>query len=139
MKAVSIFLFVSFLSACSTPPEKIRAKQISPLKYEYYSCEAISDELFIVKHKIFELTMQQRRRVEDDDTAAEIVFGFQFLGLLFSPFILAGLGDDNKKELSQLKGEYEALKSMAEQKECNLVLDTIAVYVALRFVEAFAG
>lgn len=116
-KSLFILLLISFLSACTTPPEKIRAKYVPPTNYQDYPCEQINQELFLVDHKIFQLTLHQRMEVENEEGGMKSCFGPVLWPALYSFF-----GEDKKEQLAQLKGEYNALESMAKQKKCKLVM-----------------
>lgn len=45
--------------------------------------------------------------------------------VLFWPALFFLMGDDQKDELARLKGEYEALETVAIQKECDMSKEMI--------------
>ncbi len=105
---------MSFFIGCATPSEKISATYVSPFQYQGYSCKQIRMELIRVNRKILEITGQQDREADKD--AAVLGIGM----ILFWPALFFMIGEDKKEELARLKGEYEALESMAMQKECDV-------------------
>ena len=109
MRFIGISLIVIFPAACVLPPKHIRAKEISPMKYQDYTCEQIKQELFVVDYKLFQVTRYQNAQLNERDK------------FLASPaFPMAFFIDSKNEEIAQLKGEYEALEDAANQKECNL-------------------
>jgi hypothetical protein len=110
VRFIFILLILIFPAACVTPPNQIRAKRISPIKYQNYTCEQIKQELFLVDYKLFQLTMHQNMELSNQKNA----LGSSFL----SVFLL--LEDNKNEEIAQLKGEFEALEYVAKQKECKL-------------------
>ena len=114
---VSIFLLLSFLSACASSPDKISPSYVSPLQYQGYTCNQIGQELIRVNNRILQVTGHQRKEADKD--AAAMGVGL----VLFWPALFFLAGDDKKEELASLKGEYEALEKIAIQKECNIATE----------------
>ena len=114
---ISMCIVVAFLSGCATRAEKISANYVSPLQYQGYSCNQIRQEMLRVNRKVMEITGQQNKEANKDAWALGIGM------VLFWPALFFMMGDDKKEELSRLKGEYEALESMAIQKECNVAAE----------------
>jgi len=113
-KIASICIILSFLVGCATRPDKISATYVSPFQYKGYSCKQIQQELIRVNRKILEITGQQDKEADKDAAA----FGIGMI--LFWPALFFMIGEDKKEELARLKGEHEALESMAIQKKCDI-------------------
>ena len=103
-----------FLAGCASSPESIGPSYVSPMEYQSYSCNQLQQELARVRRKVMEVTGQQQKERSKDQWA----FGIGMV--LFWPALFFMIGSDKKEELARLKGEYEALQSMANQKECNI-------------------
>ena len=102
------------MASCATPPEKISATYVSPLQYSNYSCTQIKGELLRVNKKIIEITGAQKKEADKDAVAMGVGL------VLFWPALFFLMGDDKKEELGRVKGEYEALESVAIKKECDI-------------------
>ena len=113
-KRVSVVLLSTFLASCATPPEKVSATYVSPLQYSDYSCTQIKGELLRVNRKIIEITGVQQKEADKDAVAMGVGL------ILFWPALFFLIGDDKKDELGRLKGEYDALESIAIKKECDV-------------------
>jgi hypothetical protein len=116
-RAAAIFLILAFSVGCSTPPEKISATYVSPVQYQDYNCNQIQQEIARVERKIHEISGQQQKEADKDGAAMAIGL------VLFWPALFFLAGQDKKDELARLKGEYEALESIAIQKECDIVAE----------------
>jgi len=113
-KRISAVLLSTFVASCATPPEKISATYVSQLQYSDYSCTQIKGELLRVNRKIIEITGVQRKEANKDAVAMGVGL------ILFWPALFFLMGDDKKEELGRIKGEYDALESVAIQKECDI-------------------
>ena len=112
MRFICVLLIVIFPAACALPPKHIRAKKVSPKKYQDYTCEQIKQELFVVDYKLFQLTWHQKAQVNERN---------EFLHSPVFPLLIFSIPEGNKnEEIAQLKGEYEALEYVAKQKGCSL-------------------
>lgn len=102
------------LSACATAPDKIAAQYVSPVQYNSYDCGQIRNELMRISTRVSEVTGHQRRQASNDAWAMGVGLVVFWPALLF----LAG-GNDKKEELGRLKGEYDALQIVANEKRCG--------------------
>jgi hypothetical protein len=100
------------LSACASSPDNISGQFVSPVLYEGYSCDQIRTDLVRIDGRVTVLTGQQRRRASQDAWA---VGG----ALIFWPALFFLMRGDKADELGRLKGEYEALNTVARQKQCS--------------------
>ena len=108
------FLFFSMTMGCATKSENISAAYVSPLQYQAYTCDQLRQELIRVKRKVLEVSGQQ------DHEATKDAVAFTVGMVLFWPALFFMIGKDKKAELSNLKGEYDAIENMAIQKNCEL-------------------
>jgi hypothetical protein len=113
IRAVSICLILTFLTACATQPDKISASYVSPLQYQGYTCNQIDLELTRVTNAVSEVTGQQQKEADKDAVAMAVGL------VIFWPALFFLIGKDKKEELARLKGEYQALQDIAKQKECK--------------------
>jgi len=102
---------LSMVLSCASSPEKIQASYVSPYQYESWSCERIADEIKRVESQLGQIEAAQKKKATTD--AVGMAVGM----VVFWPalFLLAA-GDDQKQELSRLKGEYEALQTIYQEK-----------------------
>lgn len=113
-RIISALILASFLSACSTHADDVSATYVSPMEYHDYSCHQIRSEMMRVSRKVNEIAGIQDSDA-DKDTAALTV------GLvIFWPALFFMIGHDKERELSQLKGEYDALEEEAIRKNCDV-------------------
>ncbi len=102
------------LASCATSPDKVSAQYVSPLQYQSYSCEQIAEELSRVNVRVSEVAGVQQRESNKD----KIKMGVGLVIFWPALFLLATDGD-KKQELGRLKGEYDALESQANTKNCS--------------------
>ena len=115
-KVVAVALCAALsLSACASSPDSIQAQYISPLQYQGYDCGQIRTELGRISARVSQVSGQQQRESNNDALAMGVAL------VIFWPalFFLA-LGDDKKEELGRLKGEYDALQVVSNEKRCNV-------------------
>jgi len=106
-------LLTGFMTGCSTSPKDIRPSYVSSTHYYHYNCEQLSMELERIKEKITELSGEQKGESIKDKIA---VGG----SLIFWPALFLTIGHDHKKELAQLKGEYDSIKEIQIFKKCSV-------------------
>lgn len=102
---------ISFLG-CATKSDNISAAYVSPIKYQNYNCDQINQEMIRIGHRVAEISSKQDAAAASD--ALAMVF--------FWPAAL--MTEDHKAELSELKGEYDALESAAIQNQCTQAIET---------------
>ncbi|HWQ87603.1 hypothetical protein [Brevundimonas sp.] len=111
-KSIAAALCASLvLGACASSPDNISSQFVSPVLYEGYSCDQIKLDLIRIDSRVTILTGQQRRRASQDAWA---VGG----ALIFWPALFFLMRGDKADELGRLKGEYDALNTVAQQKQC---------------------
>lgn len=111
------FLLLSSLliTACASSPDKIASTYVSPLQYSDYSCKQVAQEMTNVSRRVSELYGSLDKEASADN--AQMALGL----VLFWPalFFLEGGDGPQAAEYARLKGEREALESVAVQKNCN--------------------
>ena len=116
-KLTAVFLLCTFaLSACASRSGNISATYVSPLQYQHYSCAQVGQEMGRVSRKVMEISGKQDSAATKDAVAMTVGL------VVFWPALFFLIGGDKKEELSRLKGEYEALESVAIEKECTDIL-----------------
>ncbi len=120
MKKIVTIIFASLLTACASSPDKIDAAYVSPLKYKDYDCDQIALEMDYVGKRTTKL--YQRLKTESSADSWQMGVGL----VLFWPslsFIEGGDGPESA-EYSQLKGDFEALRSTSVQKKCSIYTES---------------
>lgn len=112
-KIIALALCAGLVSACATHPNNIQAAYVSPMTYSTYSCDQLRDENERLARRVTEVTGQQAKRANNDALA----FGVGMV--LFWPALFFMANGDQKEELSRLKGEYDAIQTVAVQKQCT--------------------
>lgn len=112
LRLISLLMIFSFLAGCSTRAASIKAAYVSPNLYQSFSCNQIHQEKSRLRLKIAEVTGQQDMEATKDAVALTVGL------VIFWPALFLMIGEDKKDELARLKGEYEAVESMAIQKDC---------------------
>jgi hypothetical protein len=116
LKHTSALLALAMVAGCSTPPDKISASYVSPMQCADSSCAQIKGEMGRVQRQLAQVTGAQQKHADNDAVAMGVGL------VLFWPALFFLAGDDQKEELSRLKGEYEALQQAAIRQECDLAL-----------------
>ena len=111
-----VFFIVTLLSGCASNPDKIDAAYVSPLKYQNYDCEQIALEMDHVSHRTTDLYQRLKKKRNDDDVQMGIGLVFFWPAL----FLLEGGDGPEAAEYSQLKGDYEALRTNSVEKKCSI-------------------
>lgn len=102
------------LAACATAPKNMPPKYVSPAAYRDLDCEALDREMSFTAARTNELYDRLKDRYERDKWQA----GFAWLYGITALY-LDGDGPE-ADEYRQLKGEFDALRAVAELKGCGL-------------------
>jgi hypothetical protein len=94
---------------------------VSPIKYRSFDCDQIEEELARVSQKVTQLT----GRLDQAATNDAILMGVALVVFWPAAFALGGT-KGQEMELSNLKGDNEALLAAANTKKCSRVLDAVA-------------
>ncbi len=115
MKSAFI-VFVLFLSACATNPDKIDAAYVSPLKYKDYDCEQLALEIDYIGQR----TTKLYQRLKAENTADSWQMGLGLIVFWPALFFLEGGDGPEAAEYAQIKGEFGALRTNSVQKKCGI-------------------
>ena len=119
-----LILSITLLS-CASSASEISAAYVSPTKYMNYDCSQINMEKSEVERRVNELYYKVEKRAKNDRAAMGVGM------VLFWPSLFFLKGDSPEAaEYAQMKGEYDALRSISVQKKCgtgfsNDLMDTI--------------
>lgn len=103
------------VSGCATPPDKIEAAYVSPITYQDYSCDQITQEAARVSDRAAQALGVQKKKAQGDAVKVGVAV------VLFWPaaFFVAGKGA-NEQEVARLKGSMDALEQVSIQKNCGI-------------------
>jgi len=119
--AVNVALVCGLLAGCAEAPEKITPNYISPVQYSNLDCDQIRSEMLRVAGHVRILVGQQHKKHRNDQWAMGV-------GLVVAwPALFFLMGGDQKEELAELKGEYDALDAAAVQRKCAVAEEIRAV------------
>ncbi|MFZ9695911.1 MAG: tetratricopeptide repeat protein [Chitinophagaceae bacterium] len=99
---------------CTKSGDRIASVYVDPIQYQSYDCEQIQAALIRISARVADLTGQLNKAANNDKwlTTAGVI--------IFWPALFALGGDEEKEaQLARLKGEYEALQSVAATKKCG--------------------
>ena len=99
---------------CASAPDKISASYVSPLQYQNFDCDQVGMELMRVNRKVVQVSGAQAKEAQQDAVAVGVGL------VLFWPALFFLADEDRAEELAHLKGEYEALESVAITKRCDI-------------------
>ena len=115
MKKIITIFFVILIASCATAPKDISAAYVSPLKYQDYDCGQIAMESANVERRVNNLYASLDKSAKGDKRNTAIS------AILFWPALFFIDGDSPEgAEYAQLKGEYQALQTVAVQKKCTV-------------------
>ena len=116
-KVLSLATLLCLLAGCATNPNKISATYVSPLTYKNYDDDQIIMEMDHIGRRSAELYRSLKNESSKDT-------GQMALGVLFWPalFFLEGGDGPEATEYAQLKGQYEALRTLAVQRKIGAEL-----------------
>jgi len=117
---LAMVLILGNALGCAKKAENVQAAYVSPLQYQSHSCEQLGQELARVQRKTQEVASAQDKTANKD--AAAMTVGM----VLFWPALIFLAGGDREQELARLKGECEAIESIAIQKDCTILINVIA-------------
>lgn len=105
----------AMVTGCATSPGKIKSTYVSPIEYSHLDCDQLQRELVRVNRRLSEVAGSQKKESTKDAVALGVGL------VVFWPALFFMLGDDQKEEISRLKGQYEALETAAIEKKCGYV------------------
>lgn len=105
------------LGGCATKSANVTAQYVSPATYSGLNCDQVREELVRVSTRVRQVSGQQDRKATNDAVATGVAI------VLFWPAIFFLMSDDHAQELGRLKGEYEALERVANDKQCPVAAE----------------
>jgi len=103
------------LSACTTHPDSVAARYVSPVAYQGYDCGQLTEEHRRLSAEVDRVTGLQRENANGD--AVMLTVGL----VLFWPALIGmAATKDRKDELGRLKGDYEAVDMQIRLKQCAM-------------------
>lgn len=114
-KVVTIFVLSLFLAGCASRSSEISAAYVSPLNYQNYSCQQLTDEAQRISRRAQEVSGAQDSKATRDVVATTVGV------VVFWPLLFAVGGDGpTAAELARLKGELEAVEKVSIEKKCDI-------------------
>ncbi len=123
VRIAAVSIAIVMLAGCASSSRDLGKAYISPGKYRDYSCDELHSEAGYISSEVQRLAQSLDKEANKDTAQAA---GFGALGLFTLGIGWIGLasleGGDGPEaaEYSRLKGEFEAVRSMATQKKCRL-------------------
>ena len=116
MKSKFVVAAAAFLSACASQPNEIPAQSVSTLSYKDYDCDQLAMEADRVNQRTGELYASLKKTADGD--AMQMGVGL----VLFWPalFFLEGGDGPQAQEYARLKGEREAIETVAVRRKCDI-------------------
>ncbi|MEM7544540.1 MAG: hypothetical protein AAF367_03310 [Pseudomonadota bacterium] len=112
-KIIALVACAAFLQACASSSENVDAAYVSPTGYQGLECDALVAERSTLKTKVVEVSAAQDDKAGGDAAAVAVA------AIVFLPAALfLAAGEDKSGELSRLKGEFDAVTTVATQKDC---------------------
>ena len=103
------------LSGCATASSGIATAYVSPLQFQAYDCQQISAEMQRVHVRVNQLAGRLDKAAENDKALVGVGM------LLFWPALFAlGGTKEQEAEYARLRGEYDALAKVANEKRCEM-------------------
>ncbi len=108
------------LAGCATAPENIEPAYVSEAIYQDRSCEQLGQEQNRLASELSYAADEQRRAARDDAA------GVFFLGLP----VASMSGRDATPEIARLKGELQAIQTVATSNACTIEILNIDEVIA---------
>ena len=115
MRIVGLIALVIALAGCATRSQDIVSAYVSPIQYESYSCTQLREEAARVSARAAAASGMQDQNATNDAIATGVAL------VVFWPaaFMVHGNGA-NAQEVSQLKGDMDAIEQANIQKRCGI-------------------
>lgn len=102
-------------AGCASSSSEISAQYVSPIQYQNFTCQQISQEAQRVSQRAAQVAGIQDEKSSNDAVAMGVGLVLFWPGLLF----IKGDGT-TAAELGRLKGEFDALEQASIQKNCGI-------------------
>jgi hypothetical protein len=109
-------LALSVMTACASNSASIAPAYVSPVTYEGYTCNQLSEEAQRVSRRASVAAGVQDQRATNDAIATGVAL------VIFWPaaFLVSGGDGHNAAELARLRGQMEAIEDTSIKKKCGL-------------------
>jgi hypothetical protein len=115
MKIHFVLMVAALLGGCATKASEISAAYVSPISYQSYTCQQLGMEAQAISAKAAELSgVQDQKRTND-----AIATGVAVVVFWPAAFLVGGDGQV-AAQLSQLKGQLNAVEQASIQKKCGI-------------------
>lgn len=109
------------LGGCATASSGIATAYVSPLQFQGYDCQQISGEMQRVDVRVNQLAGRLDKAAENDKALVGVGM------LLFWPALFAlGGTKEQEAEYARLRGEYDALQKVGNEKKCSMTMPPAA-------------
>jgi hypothetical protein len=103
------------LGACAQSPDRISASYVSPTMYSNFTCQQLAEEAQRVSNEVGIATGAQKDKATRDAVAVGVAT------VIFWPALFFVGGDQgNAANLSNLKGQMQAIEQANIQKRCGI-------------------
>jgi hypothetical protein len=103
------------LAGCAKDAAEVAPSYISPITYQSYTCQQLSEEAQRVSAAAAQSAGVQDQRATNDKVAMGVGI------VVFWPALLLTHGnDENTAQLARLKGQMDAIEQMSIQKRCGI-------------------
>jgi hypothetical protein len=114
---ISVAAAVCATAACAPQPESIAPRYVSPITYQGYQCDQLTEERTRLSREVERVSGLQKENATGD--AVMLTVG---LVILWPVLIGMAATKDRKDELGKLKGEYEAADAQMKMKQCTAAI-----------------
>ena len=113
---ILIICFNLLILNCASSTSDISASYVSPQKYSDFDCDQIMLERDTIERRVNELYQSIEQRAKNDRVSMGVGM------VVFWPALFFLKGDSPEAaEYARMKGEYEAIQKIANQKKCDLI------------------
>ncbi|HKL46256.1 MAG TPA: hypothetical protein VJ906_08430 [Roseovarius sp.] len=103
------------LAGCADKSSEISSTYVSPMQYQNYSCQQLSQEAQRISARA-----AQTAGVQDSQASSDAVATGVAVVLFWPAAFFIGGNKENRAELARLKGELEAIEKVSIQKQCDI-------------------
>lgn len=115
MKIYMALAAMTLAAGCASKSENIQATYMSPVMYEGYSCQQLTEEGHRVSARAAEVAGVQDKNRKNDTIKTTVGV------ILFWPILFANEGNgQTAAELAQLKGQKKAVEEASIKKNCGI-------------------
>ena len=115
---LTIVLILLAINGCAKKSQDIKPSYVPTIEYSDKSCRQLKSEVLSINREMRVIAGVQ------DDTASKDAVAMGVGLVIFWPalFFLAN-GDDNERQIAELKGRYDSVKLVSKRKKCKFSKD----------------